>query len=235
MKKKDKFIFYLTGVLAPYIFLFGWVIGIQVVFLAFSLIILIFSTLFAFLSVPEIVLQIFAILILLLYLIIVLIFLPKSELKILRKSYKEQLEKYKSSGGKLSPRIIKKLTLSYWVISFLFWLAFLIAIVIPAFEDVKSQPYSAAVKNGLVNGVKECIVREADDQTTRFGDVQSFSSNYTKFKIESLDPNSCYKAKAVPTTDQNTWFEIYLNNYTGEVSKTCGDSSKSGCEEGNTW
>ena len=43
-------LFYLTGVLAPYIFLFGWVIGIQVVFLAFSLIILIFSTLFGFLS-----------------------------------------------------------------------------------------------------------------------------------------------------------------------------------------
>ena len=152
-----------------------------------------------------------------------------------RKVINYELEKYKSSGGKLSPRIIKKLTISYWVISFLFWLAFLIAIVIPAFENVKSQPYSAAVKNGLVNGVKECIVREADDQTTRFGDVQSFSSNYTKFKIESLDPNSCYKAKAVPTTDQNTWFEIDLNYDTGEVSKTCGDSSKPGCEEGNTW
>ena len=98
-----------------------------------------------------------------------------------------------------------------------------------------SHSSSSAVKNGLVNGIKECIVREADDQTTRFGDVQSFSSNFTKFKIESLDPNSCYKAKAVPKTDQNTWFEINLNNDTGEVSKICGDSSKPGCDEGNTW
>ena len=29
--------------------------------------------------------------------------------------------------------------------------------------------------------------------------------------------------------------EIDLNNETGEVSKTCGDSSKPGCDEGNTW
>ena len=74
-----------------------------------------------------------------------------------------------------------------------------------------------------------------NNQTTRYSDVQSFQENYTQFKIESLDPNSCYKAKAVPTNNQNTWFQIDLNMETGGVAKTCGDSSKSGCEEGNTW
>ena len=93
----------------------------------------------------------------------------------------------------------------------------------------------AAIKNGLVNGVKECVVRNADNQSTKFGDVQSFSGNYSKFKIESLDSKSCYKAKAVPTNNKLTWFEIDLNNETGEVSKTCGDSSKPGCEDGNKW
>ena len=29
--------------------------------------------------------------------------------------------------------------------------------------------------------------------------------------------------------------EIELNNETGEVSKTCGDPSKPGCNKGNTW
>ena len=114
-------------------------------------------------------------------------------------------------------------------------LLILIAISIPAFNNSRSYNYSSAIKYGLVNGVKECIVHNADNQTTRFGDVQSFSANYSKFKIESLDPNSCYKAKAVPTNNQNTWFEIDFNNETGKVSKTCGDSSKPGCEEGNTW
>ena len=71
--------------------------------------------------------------------------------------------------------------------------------------------------------------------STNFIDALSFSGNYKGFKIQSIDPNSCFKAKAVPKTDQNTWFEIDLNNDTEEVSKTCGDSSKPGCDEGNTW
>lgn len=102
-------------------------------------------------------------------------------------------------------------------------------------QSIRCPDYSSAVKNRLVNGVKECVVLDADNQTTRFSDVQSFQGKYTKFKIQSLDPNSCFKAKAVPKNDQNTWFEIDLNMKTGKVSKTCGDSSKQGCEEGNTW
>ncbi len=98
-----------------------------------------------------------------------------------------------------------------------------------------SDSSSSAVKNVLVNGIKECVVNQADNQTTRFADVQSFQGNYTQFKIESLDPNSCNKAKAVPTSNQNTWFQIDLNMETGKVSKTCGDSSKVGCKKGNTW
>ena len=91
------------------------------------------------------------------------------------------------------------------------------------------------VKSGLVNGVKECVVRNANNKSTKFGDVQSFSGKYSKFKIKSLDPISCFKAKAVPTNNKHTWFEIDFNMETGGLSKTCGDSSKSGCEEGNTW
>ena len=114
-------------------------------------------------------------------------------------------------------------------------LVILIAISIPAFNNSRSYDYSPAAKYGLVSGVKECIVRDSDNQTTRFSDVQSFSGNYSKFKIESLDPNSCFKAKAVPTNNQNTWFQIDLNMETGGITKTCGDSSKPGCKKGNTW
>ena len=114
-------------------------------------------------------------------------------------------------------------------------LAILSAVAIPAFTNVQANARAAAVQNGMVNGLKECAVREAEGETTRFGDVQSFQGNYTQFKIESLDPNSCFKAKAVPTNNQNTWFQIDLNMETGKVSKTCGDSSKPGCDEGNTW
>ena len=78
------------------------------------------------------------------------------------------------------------------------------------------------------------VVHNSDNQTTRFADVQSFPFRNSKFKIQ-LDPNSCFKAKAVPTNNQNTWFQIDLNMETGEFAKTCGDSSKPGCKKGNTW
>ena len=47
---------------------------------------------------------------------------------------------------------------------------------------IKTPPINGWMKNALVNGVKECIVREADNQTTRFGDVPSFSYKSSEFK-----------------------------------------------------
>ena len=32
-----------------------------------------------------------------------------------------------------------------------------------------------------------------------------------------------------------TWFQIKIDQASGEVQKTCGDSSKPGCDEGNIW
>ena len=87
----------------------------------------------------------------------------------------------------------------------------------------------------MANGIKECVIRNADSQSTKFSDVQSFSEKYQKFKIESLDLNSCFKARAINEDNKQTWFEIDLDPETGNYSKTCGDASKPGCEEGNTW
>ena len=101
-----------------------------------------------------------------------------------------------------------------------------------------SDSSSSAVKNVLVNGIKECVVNQADNKPTTFKDVRTFSDGYTKLKkfdIKPIDPNTCFKAKAVPKTDQNTWFEIEMDENIGVLTKTCGDASKSGCKEGNTW
>ena len=136
-----------------------------------------------------------------------------------------------NTGAFISKGFFNISVFCWWIISF----AVVSAALLPALVPPASQRYTSAVKNGLVNGIKECVVLNSDNQTTRFADVQSFQGNYTQFKIESLDPNSCYKAKAVPTSNQNTWFQIDLNMETGKVSKTCGDSSKPGCSNGNTW
>ena len=45
-------------------------------------------------------------------------------------------------------------------------LAILSAVAVPAFVGVQANARASAVKNGLVNGVKECVVRDADNQTT---------------------------------------------------------------------
>ena len=42
-------------------------------------------------------------------------------------------------------------------------LAILAAVAIPAFQGVQARAKTAAVKNGLVNGIKECVVSSAMD------------------------------------------------------------------------
>ena len=148
------------------------------------------------------------------------------------------------SIGFLSHWIARKLAFNFKLIneekftsltflgSIFLWLS--IAFVI-ACGSIRCPDYSASVKNGLMNGVKECIVRDADNQTTNFSDVISLSGEYFRFEIEPVDINSCYKAKAISNHNTQTWFEIDYDPETGKVSRTCGDASKSGCEEGNTW
>tara|TARA_B100000212_G_scaffold240874_1_gene183543 strand:- start:227 stop:691 length:465 start_codon:yes stop_codon:yes gene_type:complete len=107
------------------------------------------------------------------------------------------------------------------------------------FNSLNEKVKLLVVKNSLESGIEECLMRSSKKQSINFTDALSFSRNYKGFKIQAIDPNSCFKAIAVPSTDQNTWFDIEMDEDTGAVIKTCGDSSKSGCEaslyEGNTW
>ena len=94
------------------------------------------------------------------------------------------------------------------------------------------------VKNRLKYGFKECAIRNIEDLPTNFDSVTAFrteGTSYLKnFQIIKTEKNSCFNAKAVPKKKVFTWFEIDTKE-TGEVLMICGDSSKPGCEEGNTW
>ncbi len=119
----------------------------------------------------------------------------------------------------------------------LFLSIIIIPIFIPFFSSINEAKLLASAseaKNVLVNRIKECLVSNKEKDSSLLLDASS-TLNSEYFNLETTDENSCYKAKAVPTNDKNTWFEIDLNNETGEVSKTCGDSSKPGCKKGNTW
>ncbi len=205
MRKKDKFIFYLGGISSPYLSLLIWII----------------SGLFV-LSIPND----------LVILIIIFIVFPILGFRYIRQVHRYQLRKYIRDLDQSSKDKISSLAKNWWNLHIaILIITLLVRIGIGRGND----PSVSAVKNGLVNGIKECLVRDIDNKTTNFLDAQSFSGNYSKFKIESLDPNSCYRAKAVPKTNQKTWFEIDFDKNTGVATRTCGDASKFGCEEGNTW
>ena len=111
-------------------------------------------------------------------------------------------------------------------------LAILSAVAIPAFVGVQANARASAVKNGLVNGIKECVVRAADNKSTEFEDAQSFANadayqGYTVGQIGST--NNCYNAQAEADSDDEADFTISMDTGTGEVTKTCSDEEAPGC------
>ena len=206
MKKKDKLIFYLGGIVAPYFFINIWFIsGIILLYIPFLN------------SINP---------------IIMFIVFPILGFKYIRKLHRYQLRKYTRDLEQPSKDKIYSLAQNWWI----FQLVILVlSIMVPILITVRTYPSASSVKDGLIKGVRECAIRNYDKQTIRFSDVQSFQLDYPRFKIQSLDPNTCFKARAFPSTNQNTWFEIKMDEDTGAVTKTCGDVSKQGCNEGNTW
>lgn len=123
-------------------------------------------------------------------------------------------------------------------------LAVLSAVAVPAFVGVQANARASAVKNGLVNGIKECVVRDADDQSTAYGDVQSFKGSYSGYTFAqdaTAYGDSCYSAKATPDTSKaktEAVFNISLNSSTGIVDKSCTNPTgvvAPGCPSGQKW
>ena len=122
-------------------------------------------------------------------------------------------------------------------------LAILSAVAIPAFNNVQDNAKASAVQNGLVNGLKECAVRDAENETDlTFDSVASFSdpNAFRGFTLGTLavgqaasgnndrPADSCYAASATGDTG-NATFTIFLRASDGVAVKRCTDSSASGC------
>ena len=116
-------------------------------------------------------------------------------------------------------------------------LAILSAVAIPAFVGVQANARASAVKNGLVNGVKECVVRSSDNSTTDFTDAQSFATPtaFRGFTIGQFSGqgggDTCYAATATAgDTNADSTFHIVMNPTTGVVSRTCEENARAGCD-----
>ena len=122
-------------------------------------------------------------------------------------------------------------------------LAILSAVAIPAFNNVQDNAKASAVQNGLVNGLKECAVRDAEneddltfDSVASFADINAFRG----FTLGQLPVNeaasgnndrpadSCYAAQATGDAG-NATFTIFLRAADGVAVKRCDNANLPGC------
>lgn len=117
-------------------------------------------------------------------------------------------------------------------------LAILSAVAIPAFVGVQANARASAVKNGLANGVKECVIRASDNQTVLFAEAQSFPGNYSGYTVAAASGNTtCYAAYATNTANAGTEsdFSIVMDPATGIVTKACTVANAPGCSASKDW
>ncbi len=117
-------------------------------------------------------------------------------------------------------------------------LGVLSAVAIPAFNGVQVSARANAVKNGLVNGIKECSVLEEQGQTTAHTDVQSFPGNYSQYTVGqwtgtgATRAGTCFNAMATPGISGEAYFYIEMTT-AGAVNKTCTPTAATGCDAGS--
>ena len=126
-------------------------------------------------------------------------------------------------------------------------LAILSAVAIPAFNNVQNNAKASAVQNGLVNGLKECAVKDAEGAAAadmQFADVASFSdaNAFRGFTLAALadgagggndrGADSCYAAQATGDAGMAT-FTIFLRAADGVAVKRCDNANLPGCSEKN--
>ena len=112
-------------------------------------------------------------------------------------------------------------------------LAILSAVAIPAFQGVQARAKTAAIKNGLVNGVKECVVSSSLDLGETFDKSRAYQGDYTSYSIGRYNgANTCYSALATAASGSglgNFWIEY--NATTGVSTKSCNGNT-TGCTAG---
>ena len=118
-------------------------------------------------------------------------------------------------------------------------LAILAAVAIPAFNGIQNDARASAVKSGMANGIKECLVLEARGKEgtgtgggLAFSEALAFQGDYKAYTIAKWTHNNrvsgCFGVKATPTDQYDgTLPSLYMAVVgTGEVVKACGGATK---------
>ena len=121
-------------------------------------------------------------------------------------------------------------------------LSILAAVAIPAFNGIQNDARASAVKAGMANGIKECLVLQArGNDDLDFDDAKAFSGEYRAYTLSEWDGGSfpsgddvnasgCMGVKA-EIEDGSTYDGVLPDLYmavggTGEVNKACGGANK---------
>ena len=116
----------------------------------------------------------------------------------------------------------------------------------PSFVLSRSDIFTEEVKRSLNNQALKCTISELDSKRMR----TKISPGNALFKTYIPESQrECIVYKSQPRNFKGgfrsiffwnrkldaTWFQIEIDQITGDAQKVCGDSSKPGCDEGNTW
>ena len=116
----------------------------------------------------------------------------------------------------------------------------------PSFVLSRNDIFTEEVKRSLNNQVLKCTISELDSKRMR----SKIGSGNALFKTYIPEgQNECTEYKSQPRNFKSgfrsiffwnrgldaTWFQVEIYRITGDVQKVCGDSTKPGCDEGNTW
>ena len=135
---------------------------------------------------------------------------------------------------------------SKWALWTIFGIVPFILTSYPSFVLSRNNIFTEEVKRSLNNQALKCKISELDSREMR-SKISPGNALYKTYIPKAQ--NECVVYKSQPINFKSglrsiffwnrnldvTWFQIEINPITREVKKLCGDSSKIGCEEGNTW
>ena len=139
--------------------------------------------------------------------------------------------------------IINKSKWGLWTIFGIFPFVFA---TYPSLVLSRNDMYIKEVKRALNDEALKCIVIEFNSgrMTSKISPGNALYKTYIP-----KDQNECEVYKSQPRNFKSglrsilfwnndsdaTWFQIEIDQKTEEIKKTSGDSSNTGCKEGNTW
>ena len=116
----------------------------------------------------------------------------------------------------------------------------------PSFVISRTDKFTKEVKRSLNNQALKCRISELDSRRMR-SKISPGNALYKTYIPKAQKECTVYKSQ--PRNFKSgfrsiffwnrkldaTWFQIEIDQITGEAQKKCGDSSKPGCDDGNTW